>query len=357
VQELGNIGERVRARARELGFDAVGFARADQPLGEEHDRYLAFVAAGMHGGMTYVEEHAELRRRLDTEGILSGARSVVCVARSYRRTEQAGDSDPAVARMVARYARGHDYHHVVRRQLRRLAVFLRGLGDEANRVHARPMCDDVPVLERAWAVRAGLGFVGKNGVLVVPGVGSMVILGEVVTTLDLPPDSPMSARCGACTRCLDACPTRAIVRPHVIDARRCVSYLTMELEGAVPEPLREPLGEHLYGCDDCQAACPFNHGEASRVARGRTATFEPLPFWGELSLASLLSMDDVEWQALATGSALKRLPVATLAKTAAVILGNRRDVASRSALARAAEHHLSEVVREAGRWALSRLPA
>jgi len=244
------LAERVKAKARELGFDAVGFARADVPLDVEHARYEEFLAEGMNGTMRYLADDSEVRRRLDTPDILDGAKTVVCVARRYQRDVASERADPPIAQGVARYARGHDYHNVVRRKLRRLAAFVRTLGTSESPVRARPIVDDVPVLERVWAARAGLGFIGKNGLLIVPGEGSLVLLGEVVTTLELAPDTPMTERCGTCTRCLDACPTKAFVRPFVLDARRCVAYLTIELRGPIPEPLREGVGEHLFGCDD-----------------------------------------------------------------------------------------------------------
>jgi epoxyqueuosine reductase len=344
------LGERVKAKARELGFDAVGFARADVPLDEEHARYRAFLAEGMHGTMRYLEDHADVRRRVDTADILPEAKTVICVARRYGRDAASEADDPPAAKRVARYARGHDYHNVVRRKLRRLAAFLRTLG-----ANARPMCDDVPVLERAWASRAGLGFIGKNGLLIVPGEGSFVLLGEVVTTLDLPPDTPMAERCGTCTRCLDACPTKAFVRPFVLDPRRCVAYLTIELRGPVPEELRPGVGEHLFGCDDCQSVCPFNGGSRPRAAKS-TETFEPLPLWGDLTEAGVLELDDARWQELTVGSPVKRAALSGMARNAAIVLGNRGDGADRPVLERAAAGHPSEVVREAAQWALGRLP-
>jgi epoxyqueuosine reductase len=350
-------GERVRAKARELGFDAVGFARADEPLGQDHDRYRAFLDDGMHGTMQYLADNVEVRRRLDTDDILTGAKTVVCVARRYRREAAAEATDPEIARRVARYARGHDYHNVVRRKLRRLAAFLRTLGDDAAPVQARPMCDDVPVLERAWAAKAGLGFIGKNGLLIVPGEGSFVLLGEVVTTLDLPPDAPMAERCGTCTRCLDVCPTKALVKPFVLDPRKCVAYLTIELRGPIPPPLRPGVGEHLFGCDDCQSVCPFNGGAGGARPRdaASTRTFEPLPMWHDVTEAQLLALDEATWQATALGSPTKRAELDGMARNAAVVLGNRGDPASRDVLAKAAQSHPSPIVREAAAWALERL--
>ena len=218
------------------------------PVDADFARYQAFLAAGMQGEMTWLSDNAVARSRLDGDEILAGARSVVCVARRYPRDADNGD----VSRSIARYARGHDYHRFLRRRVRRLASFIRSLGTPEHPVEARPLIDEKPVLERAWAARAGLGFVGKNGMLIVPGLGSLVMLGEVVTTLDLQAeDPPMAERCGSCTRCLEACPTQAFPRPFVLDARRCVSYLTIEHHGEIEPALREAgVDGFLHvGCD------------------------------------------------------------------------------------------------------------
>ncbi len=221
------------------------------------------------------------------------------------------------------------------------------------------MCDDAPVLERAWAARAGLGFVGKNGMLIVPGVGSMVLLGEVVTTLRLETGSPMGDRCGGCTRCLDACPTGAFVAPFVLDARRCISYLTIEHPAAIPVELREATGTHLFGCDDCQTVCPFNAGSGARapLADGDGGPFAPLERWSRVRLEELLVMDEEEWRLLSEGSPLKRAGRAGLARNAAIVLGNRRDRNALSALRAAAAAHDDETVREAAAWGCERLLA
>lgn len=329
------------SEARRLGFDAVGIARADVPLDEDFERYEAFVDAGMHGEMKWLAGAREARRRLDRATILEGAKSVVCVAKSYRRRDDA--SDPPVARAIARYARGRDYHTVMRRKVRRLAAFIRALG-----VSARPLMDVEPILERAWAVRAGLGFIGKNGMLIVPGLGSMVLLGEVVTTLEIEPDvaGDHKGRCGTCTLCLDACPTRAFERPFVLDPRRCISYLTIEKRGAIPEELRAPIGEHLFGCDDCQTVCPFNGAHRACDA----AMFEPLPRYVGLTLKDIL--DPRIAKEMTTGSPLRRTGPEGLARNAAIVLGNRGEKGP--ALEGAARSHESEIVREAARWAMNR---
>jgi epoxyqueuosine reductase len=343
----------VRAEARRLGFDAIAVARADVPLDADFARYEAFVSAGMHGDMAWLAENASVRRRVDAPDILAGARSVVCLARRYQRDDAA---DPPTARAIARYARGHDYHNFLRKKVRRLAAFCRALGTPDAPVHARPLLDDAPILERAWAARAGLGFVGKNGLLIVPGQGSYVLLGEVVTTLILTPDSPIPERCGACTRCLDACPTDAFVRPFVLDARRCIAYLTIENTGAIPEPLRAGVGDHLFGCDDCQAVCPYN---AAR--RGPSApSFDPLDRWTQHTIPDLLAIltDHVDvWPSLSGESPLHRAGAEGLARNAAIFLGNRGRLEDTAVLERARTAHPSEVVREAAAWALGRVQA
>jgi epoxyqueuosine reductase len=336
-----SIEAHIREKALALGFDAVGFARADVPLDVEHARYQAFIAEGKHGEMRYLAENAEVRRTLTGEDILPGARSVVCVALRYQRDTS---NDPPLMRGVALYARGQDYHGFMRKKLRRLAAFLRTLGGDA-----RPMVDDVPVLERAWAARAGLGFIGKNGMLIIPGIGSMVLLGEVVTTLELEPGSTMSDRCGSCTRCLDACPTSAFERPFVLDAQKCISYLTIEKRGGIEVTLREKIGEHLFGCDDCQTVCPFNKGQNKELSKA--SGFIPLERWRTMELEALLFIEEDALE----GTPLKRAQADGLARNAAIVLGNRR--AGKGALEEAARTHRSETVRDAAEWALSRFGA
>ena len=340
---------RILEKARALGFDAVGIARADEPLEPEFPRYQDFVGQGMHGEMQWLADNADVRRVLDHDGILPGAKSVVCLARRYRRSVSAEASDPPTARLIARYARGRDYHNVVRRKLRKLAAFVRTLGEG---VEARPMCDDAPVLERAWAARSGIGFVGKNGLIIVPGQGSFVLLGEVVTTLALAPDSPMNERCGSCTRCLDACPTRAFTAPFVLDPRSCIAYLTIEKRGAIEEPMREKIGEHLFGCDDCQSVCPFN-ASARELDENATRAFEPLERWATTELTALL--DPAVADEVIAASPVRRATAEGLARNTAIVLGNRGDSAALPALRHASQAHPSNVVREAAEWAASRL--
>jgi epoxyqueuosine reductase len=351
------LGDRVRAMAREIGFDAVGIARANVDLHADIAHYDAFVAAGMHGEMDWLARNRDARARVDGDEILRGARSVLCVARRYQRPPDSEPGDSETAQAIAGYARGRDYHRFLRRRLRRLATFLRSLGSAERPVRARPICDDAPLLERAWAARAGLGFVGKNGLLIVPGAGSFVLLGEVVTTLVLEPSTGMTHRCGACTRCLDACPTDAFSAPFVLDARRCVSYLTIEHRAGIPASLREGVGTHLFGCDDCQTVCPFNAGSFARAPlRARDGDpFAPLERWSRVRLVDLLALDEREWNELAEGTPLRRAGRFGIARNAAIVLGNRRDARARPALERAADGHDGAIVRDAAVWALTRL--
>jgi epoxyqueuosine reductase len=352
------LAARVRAAARRLGFDAVGIARADVSLDRDIAAYEAFVAAKMHGEMGWLARNGPARARLDGDAILPGARSVICLARRYPRpTVEEEARTPETVRAVARYARGRDYHGFLRRRLRRLAQFLRSLGTPVRPVHARPLCDDEPVLERAWASRAGLGFVGKNGMLIVPGVGSMVLLGEVVTTLVLETNATMSDRCGSCTRCLDACPTGAFTGPFVLDPRRCVSYLTIEHRTTIAPELRDGVGTHLFGCDDCQTVCPFNAGSGARAAvpNDDGDPFAPLERWSRVRLEELLALDETRWRALSEGTPLKRAGRVGLARNAAIALGNRGDPQALQALRAAASAHDHPIVREAAAWAAARL--
>lgn len=339
----------VRDRAHSLGFSRVGVASAMEAIEPEFSRYEAFVDGKRHGEMAYLAEAREARRRLDTDAILAGARSIICVAESYAGVED-GQNEEGVVRHIARYARGRDYHNHLRRRVRRLAAFVRTLGQDTR---ARPMSDNAPVLERAWAARAGLGFVGKNGLLIVPGLGSFVLLGEVVTTLPLTPDVPMGDRCGSCSLCIEACPTDAFERPFVLDPRRCISYLTIELRGSMPSDLRAGVGEHLFGCDECQEVCPYNRAPRDGV----DPRYLPLSRWKGLSLEELVDLDDATFLKLAEGSPLKRATRQGLARNAITVLANRRHLRYRPLFEKVAHSHPDETVRQHAAWGLSLLDA
>ncbi|HEY3593309.1 MAG TPA: tRNA epoxyqueuosine(34) reductase QueG [Polyangiaceae bacterium] len=353
---MSNPAALIRERAHALGFDKVGIASAKEPLEPEHARYLDFVERGMHGTMDYLAAAADARRGVDSPAILEGATSVICVAESYAGESAWGDGE-GVVHNLARYARGSDYHNHLRRRLRRLAAFVRRLG---SGVRARPVTDAVPMLERAWARRAGLGFVGKNGLIIVPGVGSYVLLGEVVTTLELESDQPMVERCGSCSLCLDACPTSAFEQPLVLDPRRCISYLTIELDGAMPVHLREGVGDHLFGCDVCQDVCPYNRAADAKpgnVRRAETLRYRPLPRWTEQTVEQLAAFGEAEFDELVRGSPVKRASFAGLVRNAVTVLANRRDPRYKDLFQRLVRDHPDAAVREHAAWALTLLEA
>ena len=293
------VDSAIRAKAAELGFDAVAVARADVPLEEDHARYSAFVAAEFHGSMAYLANNRDVRRSLADPGILPGARSVICLAQRYAVRS---NSQPGIVDRIAKYARGRDYHNHVRRRLRKLAEFVRTLG---TGILARPLVDTAPVLERAWAARSGLGFVGKNGMLICPGLGSFTVLGEVVTTLELPPGEPMASRCGRCEACLDACPTGALIRPFVLDARRCISYLTIEHRGPWEESWDNLIAPRLFGCDTCQDVCPFNQGQGAWIEPG--GPFDPLDRWSTETTSAMLALSPDALSRHLEGSAMRRV--------------------------------------------------
>lgn len=336
--------EEVKARALELGFARAGIARADA-LGPEAERLRAWLAAGRHGSMGWMEESAEVRGDPRHAGMLPSARSVIVLVAPYAREEERVGPAPGV---VARYARGRDYHNVIGKRARKLADWLRARGHTA-----RGMTDSMPIYERAWAVRAGLGFVGKNCCLIVPGLGSHLLLASVVTSAELDADTPMPERCGSCTRCLDACPTRAFVGPRELDARRCISYLTIELEGSIPESLREGIGDRFLGCDACQDVCPFSRTSPPDPAL--TEPFAPDPRWSEHDAVSLMRMDEASFDAFSLGSPVRRLRREGAARNAAIVLGNVGGKVHLPVLREIAERDGDEHVREAAAWAIARI--
>jgi epoxyqueuosine reductase len=265
------LEQSLKRRAEELGFLACGITDPSPP--PHADRLDAWLARGYAGTMRYL--HRQAKRRKDPRLIATGAISVVVVLDNYYGGDPLGESS---APKVARYARGEDYHRVTGGRLEQLAAFLRERGATLARVFA----DAGPVPERELAQRAGLGWIGKNTMLVRPGVGSLFVIGSIFTDLPLAVDPPFALdRCGTCTRCLDACPTDAFVEPRVLDATRCISYLTIEQKGPIPEALAERLGGWVFGCDICNEVCPWNHrfaaetGVAELRSRGQLEGAEP----------------------------------------------------------------------------------
>jgi epoxyqueuosine reductase len=341
------LTREVKARALALGFARVGIAEA-VALEPEGARLRAWIERGRHGSMHWMAETAEVRLDPRHPGMLPGARSVIALAAPYARPE--GEPLGPAPGVIARYARGRDYHHVLGKRARRLAAWLRARG-----YRARASVDAMPVMERAWAQRAGIGFVGKNACLIVPGLGSHVLLAAVITDAELSPDAPMAERCGTCTRCLQACPTRAFEGPRELDARRCISYLTIEHKGPIPEPLRERIGDRWFGCDLCQDVCPFNRTAPPHPVA--TAPFAADRRWAEHDAASLLAMDEAAFDAFSRGSPVRRAGRAGAARNAAIVLGNAGGRRHLPVLRASAERDPDEAVRDAARWAIARIEA
>lgn len=340
-----SLGERVKALGRELGFARVGIARA-QPLDVEAQRLRAWLAAGHHGGMQYLEETADVRCDPTDARMLAGAQSVIVLAAAYGDANSCSDG-PSPGR-VARYAQGRDYHKILYNRLRAMKKLLRSAGHEA-----RAAVDGMPVFERAWAQRAGLGFIGKNCCLIIPGIGSQVFLAVVMTTAELPADEPMRERCGDCRLCLDACPTRAFVEPRVLDARRCIAYLTIEHRGSVDESLREAVDDWAFGCDVCQEVCPYNRASFGEPMLG--SDFGKKTPWGQTDAIAFLQMDDSRFAEAARASPLLRPGREGMARNAALVLGNRAGRVVLPVLKQSAREDPSPAVREAATWAIARI--
>jgi epoxyqueuosine reductase len=349
----------------QAGFVRCGVARAEV-LHPEGEHLRAWLAAGHHGSMRYMERTAEVRIDPAHEGMLTSAMSVVVCAMPYasRAMHSGSPVPPAVGSSVAKYAKyakyrgGEDYHRTLYKRLRPVARWLREIGHAA-----RVAVDSMPVFERAWAARAGIGFVGKNSCLIIPGVGSHVFLAAIVTSAQLEPDAPMRSRCGQCTLCLDGCPTRAFVAPHQLDARRCLSYLTIEHREEISLEMRSHMGEWLFGCDDCQDVCPFNAPTAASQPRGGQSldpAFDPLQVWQvsqewqewpECGPEFFLQCTEEEWNARFSHSALARAGRDQMARNAALWAGNRGERKHLPVLRDMAAHHPSSVVRDAASWA------
>ncbi len=333
------LTQAVKARALALGFDRVAIGPAGPP--EHAGSFAAWLDAGYAGGMDYLAQTRADRQ--DPERLLAGYRSVVSLALAYGPRED----EPSWSG-VSRYARGADYHGLMRPRLATLVDYLREAG--GAEVVSRAAVDTSAVLERDLAARAGLGWIGKNANLIAPSAGSYFFIGIVLTTAALVADEAVVDHCGTCTACLDACPTSAFVAPRVLDARRCLAYLTIEHRGDVPDEWKPAMGEWLFGCDVCQEVCPWNR-KAPPAREPALTPATPLP-----PLTELVTMDDATFRERFRGTAMKRARRPGLARNAALMLAHRRDPASAPAL-RAALHDPDAGVRRAAAWALARLDA
>ena len=338
---MDSLESRLKQHAHALGFDLVGVAPATAADGFAH--LTEWLRNGYAATMQYMHRHVEARRH--PEAILPDVRSVVMVGMNYKPADE--QETPRRAK-VARYARGLDYHDVLRERLKRLLAWLQA---EQPGCHGRAVVDTAPLLEREFARRAGLGWFGKNTMLLNKRLGSYFFLGALLVDIELRPDAPHTAsHCGTCTACLDACPTQAFPAPGVLDSRRCISYLTIELKEDVDVDLRSRLDGWLFGCDICQEVCPWNR----KAPLGAIPELQPRPDLEALDPVELLLLSEEEFARRFHGTALMRTRRRGLLRTAALLLGNRGDPAALPALRRALDD-AEEIVREAARWAIEQI--
>ena len=344
--DLEEVKRELASRAAALGFAAIGVASIEIPEDERH--LLRWLAGGFHGEMDYMERHGVMRSR--PQQLAPGTVRVVSARMDYWPGD-ARDADEVLRDgtrgYVSRYALGRDYHKILRRALANLA---RELQDRIGPVGYRVCVDSAPVLEKALARQAGLGWIGKHTNLIARDAGSYFFLGEILTDLALPVDEPASAHCGTCEACIPACPTGAIVAPYRLDARRCISYLTIEHHTAIPVELRPLIGNRIFGCDDCQLVCPWN-----KFARAAAhPDFKVRHNLDATELTQLFRWTETEWEERMRGSAIHRLGYERFSRNVAVALGN---APASSEVIRALEERsgdASPLVREHVAWALTR---
>lgn len=342
-----HLEQRIKEQAHALGFELAGIAPAAPADG--FARLHDWLARGFAGTMDYMGRHEEARRH--PTSVLPLVRSVVMVAMNYLPLSSAPTASARPARLngrIARYARGADYHDVLRGKLNQLLAWLQR---EVPGTEGRGVVDTAPLLERDFARRAGLGWFGKNTMLIHKKLGSYFFLGALLLDLELQADAPFAANhCGSCRACLDACPTKAFPAPGVLDARLCISYLTIELRGPIPAELREPMGDWIFGCDICQEVCPWNR----KAPAGQEAALQPRPDLEALDLVEILGLSEVDFRRRFKDTALYRSKRRGLLRNAAIALGNQGDAAALPALEKALAD-TEPLVREAAAWAITEI--
>jgi epoxyqueuosine reductase len=338
------LENRLKERARELGFELAGIAPAAPADGFE--RLRAWLDQGCAGDMAYMHHHADARRH--PSSVLADVRSVVMVGMNYNVPEQKREASRSLTGHISCYARGEDYHVVLRQRLNQLLAWMQRAVPGCR---GRAIVDTAPLLERDFARRAGLGWVGKNTMLLNKRLGSYFFLGALLLDVELQPDAAHeTAHCGKCTACLDACPTRAFIQPGLLDARRCISYLTIELKGPIPAELRSAVGDWIFGCDFCQEVCPWNR----KAPAAAEPTFQPRADLEAVDLVELLGLSDEEFRRRFRGTALTRPKRRGLLRNAAIALGNQGNPAALPALQQALDDP-EPLVRDAARWAIERI--
>lgn len=313
MNEINILSQDIKDYAKELGFDACGFCKAEPIEQEASERLQEWIGSSYYGEMGYMANNIE--KRVDPCLLVEGAKSVISLAMNYYpETKQRADVP-----QFAYYAYGKDYHDVMKG---RLQLFLDFIRTRVEGVNGRVFCDTAPVMERYWAMKAGLGFIGKNSLLIIPRKGSYFFLGELILDIELAYDEPCRLSCGNCSRCLDACPTKAIIAPKVIDARKCISYQTIEQKGEIDESIAVRIDSYFYGCDICQQVCPWN-----RYARPhQTADFNPSQAFLNLDEDNLANLSIEEYQRIFKGSAVKRAKLSGLKRNIEVWKNNKNNI-------------------------------
>ena len=343
------LKNNIRRWGTDLGFDAIGFSGVE--VADAEQNLNAWLAAGCHGDMDYMAAHVTVRgnkRALPTE-LVPGTQSIITARMNYRpasadSSEILGDGERA---FIARYALGRDYHKLLRARLQQLAD---RITSEIGSYSYRVFTDSAPVMEVGLAQNSGLGWRGKHTLLLDREAGSWFFLGEIYTDLALTADTPVTDHCGTCTACMTACPTAAIVAPYRLDARLCISYLTIELKGSIPEPLRPLLGNRIYGCDDCQLACPWNRG----APLTRESDFAPRHGLDQATLVKLFAWNETDFNERMAGSPIRRIGFERWLRNITVALGNAPTSVEVVTALRNRADHPSPLVREHVAWALSR---
>lgn len=337
-----DLRAKIRSLAQELGFTKVGFATLGEPA--SFHRFESWLEDDAHGTMRYLENYREIRA--DTRQLEPSMRSAIVLLTPYE--PEPFDLCASTPSLIARYALGDDYHELLRDKMRSLGEQI----EEATgaRVNLRPAVDSAPILERDLAQRAGLGWTGKSTMLLSQTTGTYQFISELFTDLDIGEDNePAEDRCGRCTSCIDACPTGAISDSYYVDARRCISYLTIELRGAIPRNLRALIGEHIFGCDICQEVCPWNKFAEPAAMIELT----PREAYRHLRPEDVLTLSQSEFSSLFRNSSIKRAKRRGLARNAAVVLGNQRRPETLPTLVRALHEHDEPLARGHSAWALS----
>ncbi len=342
--DSSKLAKDIRAWSKKLGFDEIGITNTE--LSEHEAHLLNWLAAGYHGEMHYMDQHGTKRSR--PEALIPGTIRIISTRMNYQAPDAVNEEDVLSNNeqaYISRYALGRDYHKVIRKRLQKLAD---KIAEEVGPFGYRAFVDSAPVLEKALAEKAGLGWMGKHTNLINKECGSWFFLGELYTDLPLPIDKPVEEHCGTCNQCIDVCPTQAIIAPYKLDARRCISYHTIELKESIPIEFRKAMGNRIYGCDDCQLVCPWN-----KFAKPTDeADFRPRHALDDADLTELMAWTEEEWSEKTEGSAIRRIGFERWQRNLAVALGNAKTTPAIIAALSEKKDSSSQLVRDHVEWAL-----